>query len=368
MVLPTDSRGAHLLIDLDAIAANYRSLMERTGPAEVAAVVKADAYGLGMAEIAPVLAGAGCSTFFVATPDEGLALRAVLSNAEIHVFNGPLPGVLEDMTHQRITPVLNSLYQINLWVEHVQTADTPPPVDLQLDTGMSRLGFPTEELATLTANPDFMAALDVDVVLSHLACADDPSDDMNARQLETFAAMTCDLRGKRRSLAASSGLYLGDEYHFDLVRPGIALYGGNPQPEMPNPMTQALKIKGKILQVRSVDTPQSVGYGAMHQVSGPAQIATVALGYADGYLRSFSDSGKAWIGEHEVQVAGRVSMDLTTIDVTGVPSHLVYPGALVDFIGPGQTVDQMASDAGTIDYEILTRLGSRFDRQYTGGK
>ena len=209
--------------------------------------------------------------------------------------------------------------------------------------------------------------LHLDVILSHLACAHDPTHEMNAAQQTAFAIKAQNLSAKRKSLAASAGLFLGDRYHFDLVRPGIALYGGNPQPAGPNPMAQVLRIQGKILQVRSVDTPQSVGYGASYRVNGPTQIATVALGYADGYLRSFSNSGRAWIGGHEVQVAGRVSMDLTTLDVTGVPPHLVYPGASIDFIGPEQSLDQMAEDAGTIDYEILTRLGNRFGRHYLKG-
>jgi len=367
MVLSRDSRGAHLVIDLDAIAANYRLLQTKAGSAEVAAVVKADAYGLGMSQLAPVLSKAGCRTFFVATPEEGLALRDILPDSQIHIFNGPLPGITEEIIRAKLTPVLNSLYQVNLWLEHTGDSDGGVPVDLQLDTGMSRLGFPPDELDVLIGNNAFMAALGIDVVLSHLACADEPADAMNESQRSMFDELSSKLPATRRSLAASSGLFLGQPFHFDLVRPGVALYGGNPQPNTPNPMTQVLRIQGKILQVRSVDTPQSVGYGATHRVSGPAQIATVALGYADGYLRSFSNSGKAWIGDHEVQVAGRVSMDLTTLDVTGVPDHLVYPGTVVDFIGPSQSIDQVASDAGTIDYELLTRLGSRFDRQYVGG-
>ena len=371
MVLTTDIRGAHLLIDLDAIAANYRLLQRKAFGVEVAAVVKADAYGLGVAEVAPVLSDAGCRTFFTATPEEGFALRDLLPDADVHVFNGPVPGALEDLIRHSVTPVLNSIDQAELWASQIARSQDPghltPRADLHIDTGMCRLGLTLEEVDAFAENAALANILHLDVILSHLACAHDPTHEMNAAQQTAFAIKAQNLSAKRKSLAASAGLFLGDRYHFDLVRPGIALYGGNPQPAGPNPMAQVLRIQGKILQVRSVDTPQSVGYGASYRVNGPTQIATVALGYADGYLRSFSNSGRAWIGGHEVQVAGRVSMDLTTLDVTEVPSHLVFPGASVDFIGPEQSIDQMAEDASTIDYEILTRLGTRFGRHYLKG-
>ena len=371
MVLPTDTRGAHLLIDLDAIEANYRLLQREAAGVEVAAVVKADAYGLGVAEVAPVLSDAGCQTFFTATPEEGLALRDLLPDADVHVFNGPVPGVLEDMIRHHVTPVLNSIGQAEIWAGQIARLQDPdqaiPLADLHIDTGMCRLGLASEEVDALVENAALANILRLDVVMSHLACAQDPAHEMSAIQQTAFETKAQNILSKRKSLAASAGLFLGNQYHFDLVRPGIAIYGGNPQPGHTNPMVQVIKIQGKILQVRHIDTPQSVGYGADYRVDGPTQIATVALGYADGYLRSFSNSGRAWIGGYEVQVAGRVSMDLTTLDVTGVPSHLVLPGTLVDFIGPGQSIDQMASDAGTIDYEILTRLGTRLGRHYTKG-
>ena len=218
---------------------------------------------------------------------------------------------------------------------------------------MCRLGLALEEVDALAENAALANILRLDVVMSHLACAHDPAHEMNLVQQTAFETKAQNILSKRKSLAASAGLFLGNQYHFDLVRPGIAIYGGNPQPGRTNPMAQVLKIQGKILQLRHIDTPQSVGYGANYRVDGPTQIATVALGYADGYLRSFSNSGKAWIGGYEVQVAGRVSMDLTTLDVTSVPPHLSHTGALVDFLGPDQSIDQMAEDAGTIEYEVL---------------
>ncbi|MBN06720.1 MAG: alanine racemase [Rhodospirillaceae bacterium] len=371
MVLPTETRGANLLIDLDAIAANYRLLQREAEGAEVAAVVKADAYGMGMAEVAPVLSDAGCRTFFTATSEEGIALRDLLPDAGIHVFNGPMPGLVEDMIRHQVTPVLNSIDQAELWAEQIARFRDPdqatPLADLHIDTGMCRLGLALEEVDAFAENSALANIVKLDVALSHLACAHDPAHEMNAFQQAAFNTKAQNLSAKRKSLAASAGLFLGTQYHFDLVRPGIAIYGGNPQPGHPNKMTQVIKIQGRILQVRHVDTPQTVGYGATYRVEGPAQIATVAFGYADGYLRSFSNSGRAWIGGHEVQVAGRVSMDLTTLDVTGVPPRFIFPGALVDFIGPEQSITQMAEDAGTIDYEILTRLGSRFGRHYSKG-
>ena len=232
---------------------------------------------------------------------------------------------------------------------------------------MCRLGLTLKEVDAFAENAALANVLHLDVILSHLACAHDPAHEMNASQQTIFEKKAKNFSAKRKSLAASAGMFLGNQYHFDLVRPGIAIYGGNPQPGCTNPMAQVIRIQGKILQVRHVDTQHTVGYGATYSVVGPTQIATVALGYADGYLRSFSNTGRAWIGGHEVQVAGRVSMDLTTLDVTGVPPRFVFPGALVDFIGPDQSIDQMAKDAGTIDYEILTRLGSRFGRHYSKG-
>ena len=371
MVLPTETRGASLLIDLDAIAANYRLLQREAAGVEVAAVVKADAYGLGMAEVAPVLSEAGCRTFFTATLEEGFALRDLLPDVGIHVFNGPVPEVVEEMIRHHVTPVLNSIDQSEMWAGQMARFRDPnqlaPLADLHIDTGMCRLGLTLEEVDALAENAALTNMLRLDVVLSHLACAHDPAHEMNAFQQTAFETKAHKFSAKRKSLAASAGLFLGNQYHFDLVRPGIAIYGGNPQPGHTNPMSQVIRIQGKILQVRHVDTPQSVGYGGTYMVDGPTQIATVALGYADGYLRSFSNSGRAWIGGHEVKVAGRVSMDLTTLDVTGVPPHFVFPGAMVDFIGPEQSIDQMAEDAGTIDYEVLTRLGIRFGRHYSRG-
>ena len=367
MVLQINSQGSILTIDLDAIAYNYRLLKEKASPAKTAAVVKANAYGLGVERIAPLLQMVGCRTFFVATLDEAIQLRLILPKADIHVFNGILPGWPEVMIEYNLRPVLNRLDQINLWLRHVEKLETPILPDLHVDTGMSRLGLTPKEVETFVQTPGFSKGIKLDVLLSHLATADTPNHRLNQEQLNKFHKLEPQFRANRKSLAASSGIFLGSNYHFDLVRPGFALYGGNPVPELPNPMAQVIRLQGRILQVRSVDTPQGVGYGASYKVSGPTKIATVALGYGDGYLRSLGNTGKVWIEAHEAQVVGRISMDLTTVDVTPIPENLTQEGELVDFIGPGQTVDQVAATAGTIGYEFLTRLGARLHREYVGG-
>ncbi len=362
-----DVHGARLTIDLDAIVRNYRTLQEQAPHSETGAVVKANAYGLGLDQVAPALARAGCKTFFVATVDEAIALRDILPGADIHVFDGLLPGWSEPLAEIGAIPVINSLYQINLWLEHQETIGRKLPADIHIDTGMARLGLNEEELQAFRKSPDSGPKIEINIILSHLACSENTDHPLNEQQLAAFTDALTHFDGKKASLSASAGVFLGPEYHFDLTRPGIALFGGNPTPGSPNPMAQVIRLQGKILQVRSVDTPQTVGYGATHQASGPARIATVALGYADGYFRSLGNTGKAWIESHEVPVVGRVSMDLTTLDVSSVPDHLTAPGALVDFIGPQQSTDDVAHDADTISYEILTGLGRRFFRTYVGG-
>jgi len=362
-----DVHGARLTINLDAIVRNYRTLQKKAPNSETSAVVKANAYGLGLDRVAPALSRAGCSTFFVATVDEAIALRDVLPEAHIHVFDGLLPGWPEPLAEIKAFPVLNSLYQINLWLEHQETLGRTLPADIHIDTGMARLGLNEEELQAFRESPDIGPKIEIKTILSHLACGEDSVHPLNNQQLTAFTDALAHFEGQKASLAASAGVFLGTDYHFDLTRPGIALYGGNPTPDSPNPMAQVICLQGKILQVRSVDTPQTVGYGATHQASGPARIATVALGYADGYFRSLGNTGKAWIESHEVPVVGRVSMDLTTLDVSSVPDYLTAPGALVDFIGPQQSTDDVAHDADTISYEILTGLGARFYRTYVGG-
>lgn len=361
------SSGAILTIDLGALRANWQNLRDRLKGAGCAGVVKADAYGLGLEPVAKTLAGAGCRVFFVAHLDEGVALRAQLPKAEIHVLNGLLPGTATDFATHRLIPVLNSLGAIDEWRAFCRTRQSALAADIHIDTGMSRLGLPPDEVTTLAAEPARLDGMAPGYLMSHLACADEPDHPMNRQQLAAFVAVRRQLPLTRASLANSAGIFLGSDYHFDLTRPGIAVYGGNPLPGEPNPMAQVVRLQGKILQVRGVDTPQTVGYGATHRFAGPARIATVAVGYADGFLRSLGNAGCGFVGDIRTPVVGRVSMDLITLDVTSVPESESRPGCLIDLIGPNNDVDAVAATAGTISYEILTGLGRRYHRRYVGG-
>lgn len=362
---------AFLTIDLTAIAANYRRLQSESKSARTAAVVKADAYGLGAAEVGPTLARAGAESFFVAQLDEAIALRTALAEAHpqaaIHVLNGAMIGAEADYLAHRIVPVLNSLDDLRRWQALARERDEALPAVLHVDTGMNRLGLSPDELDALADDHDRLAGLNLTAIMSHLACAEEPDNPMNETQRAAFAAALTRLPPAPASLANSSGIFLGPGYHFDLLRPGVALYGVNPTPGLANPMAQVVSLKGKILQVREIDAPQTVGYGASHRVEGATRLATVGVGYADGYLRSLSNRGSAFVGDQRVAVVGRVSMDLITLDVTSVPRDQVRPGSLVDLLDPLHGVDALAEEAGTIGYEVLTALGHRYHRHYVTG-
>ncbi len=358
--------GAILTIDLGAIADNYRLLCRRLGGVACAGTVKADAYGLGAAAVAPALWAAGCRSFFVATLDEGLDLRAALPESEIFVLNGLVRGAAADYAGHTLLPVLNSLEEIAAWSAAASAGSAALPAAIHLDSGMSRLGLAPAELDRLVAEPERLAGIAATLVMSHLACPDEPEHPQNPLQLATFQRALARFRpaGSRRSFASSSAVFLAPEYHFDLARPGAALYGLRPTRKAPNPLRQVVRLQGKILQLRDVDTGTPVGYGASHRFARPARLATVGAGYADGYLRSLSNRGNAVAGGRRVPVVGRVSMDLITLDVSDVPAHELKPGDLVDLIGPDNPVDELADKAGTIGYEILTSLGRRYARSY----
>jgi alanine racemase len=361
--------GAILHIDLAAVQANYRSLAAQPHGA-CAAVVKADAYGLGLARVVPALARAGATTFFTALLGEAIGVRHGLATVSpapaVYVLNGLAAGPAADFLAHDVSPVLNSLGEIAAWAAAARAAGRALPAAIHIDTGMSRLGLPAPEVDSLAAEPDRLAGIDVRLIMSHLACADAPDHPLNGEQLAAFAAARARLPAAPASLANSSGIFLGPRYHFDLVRPGAALYGVNPTPRLPNPMRQVVRLQGKILQVREIDAPRTVGYGAAYRAAGPMRVATVAVGYADGFLRSASNRGSARIGRQRVSLIGRVSMDLSTFDVTEVAPEAAHPGALVDLIGPDLGVDAVAESAGTIGYEILTALGRRYHRVYSG--
>ena len=357
---------AVLEIDLSGIAANWRLLAALVKPAGCAAVVKADAYGLGAPQVSAALAAAGCGLFFVATLDEGIALRDVVpASCEIAVLNGPLPGSANEFVLHRLVPVLNEPGQIADWVEIAARRGRLSAI-LHVDTGMARLGLTMQEFERLAEGLSQQNAVRWRSLISHLACADQPAHPLNDLQRTRFASACRHFGGLPASLAASSGIFLGCGFHFDFVRPGAALYGINPQPGTPNPMRQVVRLKGRILQVREVDRGESVGYGAAHVMDHPGRLATVAIGYADGWLRSLSHRGSGWLGGKRLPLLGRVSMDLVVFDVSAAEPSLARPGGFIELLDDDYGVDSAAADAGTIGYEILTALGRRCRRVYCG--
>ena len=368
--LRTGGSAGLLTVDLDALAANWRLLRDRMGGsgagAACAAVVKADGYGLGAAPVARRLAAEGCTTFFVADPDEGIDLRRALPEAEIFVLNGLPPGAAPLFGRHRLAPCLSDPGQVRAWLEHCAEAG-PLPAALHVDTGMTRLGLDAGDLDALDL--DAVNALPGLVAMSHLACAEEPDHPLNRRQQAAFAAIRPRFPAARASLANSSGLFLGGDYRFDLGRPGYALYGGNPTPSAgANPMRPVVRLQAPVLQVREIREHRTIGYGATAAVAPPARIATLAAGYADGYLRAISNRGAVFFDGRACPVTGRVSMDLLTVDVTeAVQAGCdIRPGVLADLIDARHTIDDVAADAGTIGYEILTGLGSRYRRRYPG--
>jgi alanine racemase len=363
---------AILTIDLDALAANYRRLRELAAPAECAAVVKADAYGLGMAEAAPVLWRQGCKTFFVATPSEARDLRKLLPHAVIYVLAGLMPGTASMLHKHGLRPVLNSAEEIREWASVSAKAGEALPCAVHIDTGMNRLGLSAAEVDAVAGERSLWPAFRLSLIMSHLACADEPEHSKNAAQRKLFDELRARLPGALTSLANSAGILLGRAYAYDVVRPGIALYGGKPQARRPHEFAPVIHLKGRILQVRNVAAGETVGYGATRTLRRPSRVATVSVGYADGFFRSLSTKDGetgfvAYAGPHAAPILGRVSMDLITVDVTDVPETHSTRGAWVELMGPHITAQTVAHHAGTIDYEVLTNLGARALRRYIGG-
>jgi alanine racemase len=365
---PADRAGALLTIDLAAIRANYRLLRERLNGATCAAVVKADAYGLGARPVATALVDADCRHFFVAHLDEGVALRPNLpTDVELFVLHGAPPGTEADCLEHGLIPVLNGLEQVDGWTALARERGRALPAILQIDTGMSRLGLSPRELDAVTAEPGRLDGIDLRYVMSHLACAEQQDQPMNAGQLARFHAARERLPAAPASFANSSGIFLGAGYHFDLARPGAALYGVAPVAGRPNPMRPVIRLEGRVIQVRDIGAGDLVGYGATWRAAAPARIATVAVGYADGFPRTLSNRAVAYAGDTAVPLVGIVSMDTVTFDVSSLPeSEVPKPGGTVELIGERHPVDALAREAGTIGYEILTSLGGRYSRRYIG--
>jgi alanine racemase len=358
--------GALLTVDLAALRANYRMLAARLrGGARAAAVLKADGYGLGGAKIGSALRAEGCDFFFVALLAEAIDLRAALGDRPaIQVLNGIAPGAEEECIAAGVTPVLNSLEQLSAWHRAAERAGRRLGATLQVDSGMARIGMPASEVERLAATPALFERIEIGLVMSHLACADEPQHPANRAQLAEFLRLKALLPQAPASLANSSGIFLGEEFHFDVVRPGAALYGVNPIPGRPNPMRQVVRLEAKILQTRELPAGAGVGYGHSFHAERPMRAATIALGYGDGWPRRAS--GAAWHGDARLPFIGRVSMDSIILDITGLGDELPA-GTRVELIGPHQTVDEVAALAGTIGYEILTALGRRFHRIYVDG-
>jgi alanine racemase len=366
--VPAEARAA-LTINLDALRANWAELNRVSGNAECAGVIKADAYGLGLEEIAHALMRGGCRTIFVASIAEGKRVRAVQPGAIIYILDGLLPGAAPHYAGFDLRPCLSSLAEVHEWAAYCDAVGRRLAAAVHIDTGMNRLGLPEGEVDALAADTAIFQRFDCTLVMSHLACADDPAHPLNKRQKSAFDELRAKLPPTKASLANSGGVFLGPEYHYDLVRPGIALYGGRALEDRPNPMRWVVQLQARILQVRDTSVGETVGYGGTYTCERDSRIATIACGYADGFLRAISRVGRSsgavgFLGPHPVPIVGRVSMDLITVDVTDVPAAIAQRGAWVEVMGARTTVDDLTDRAGTIGYELLTRLGRRVHRVY----
>jgi alanine racemase len=364
------SRGV-LTVDLDAIVANWRKLEKAAVPAECAAVIKADAYGCGIDPVARALAAAGCKTFFVATLDEARAARTAAPSAAIYVLDGFFQNSGEAYAGINCQPVIGDLNELAEWDVFCRRTGWSGGAAIHIDTGMNRLGFTLTDAQSLI--PRIKAGNHgISLVMSHLACAEMLNHQLNAKQLSVFREIAGLFTGISASLSNSSGIFLGHQFQFDLVRPGVALYGVNPTPEADNPMQQVIELKARIVQIRNIERGESVGYGGTWSARRPTRLAIVAAGYADGYFRAGSSNdgtrgAEVVIAGQRCPIAGRISMDLMAIDITDVPHNAVRRGHMATLIGEGITVDELAHHFGTIGYEVLTSLGPRYARIYKGG-
>ncbi len=354
-----------LEIDLDAIAANWRLLRDRHGPDRATAgVLKADGYGLGAVAVAKRLHAEGCRHFFTAHLMEAVEIRPLLPDSMLCVLHGLGPGEEETFILHDIAPALGTLGEIEAWAAAARARGRRLPALLHIDTGMNRTGLSPVELERLTARAELLAPLDILFVMTHLVAADTPGAPMNAIQAEVFAAAAARFPGTRRSFANSSGIFLGPRFASDLARPGAALYGVNPTPGDANPMAPVARLRARIMQLRDVPAGEGVGYDHQWISPRPSRIATLPVGYADGYHRVLGDRAEVGLGGQLCPVVGRVSMDLITIDVTDCPAAAI--GDWCEVIGPAVPVERLATLAGTNAYEVLTSLGRRFHRRYLG--
>ncbi len=357
-----DRAGAVLEVDLGAVVANWNILRARHQSGAVAGVVKADAYGLGAPHVAPALHSAGCRHFFVAVLEEALAIRPMLPGAMVAGLNGLFPGTEPEYIAHDLIPVLGSLAEIDAWGAAARRVGRTLPAILHIDTGMSRLGMSPAEVVILQQDHSRLSGIKLRFVMTHLVSSEVRNDPLNEAQLRRFSAAWAGLPPAPRSLANSSGIFLGPGWGSDLARPGAALYGINPTPDAANPMHLPVRLRARVLAVRELSPGDTVGYNATWSAPAPSRIATAGIGYADGWHRAQSNHGAAVFDGRPVPLVGRVSMDLTTFDVTDHPT--IVPGCWLELIGPGRTPDEVAAAAGTNGYEVLTSLGRRFHRIY----
>ncbi len=352
-------------IDLGVIAENLLTLQIMCGNTEVAATIKADGYGLGAIRLAKTLYGAGCRTFYVAHLEEALAVRALHADTTIYVLHGIPKGHETEAFEKNITPIITDLGTLTRMRETAKNIGKAIPVNLHVDTGMNRIGFGATEWNMLVHTPSLIDGVDVKMVMSHFACSDEPLHPMNEQQREKFIGATKHFVSAKKTLANSHGVFLGSQMHFDQVRPGRALSGTNGLKGLKN----ALSVHAPIIQLRSIDSNGTVGYGATQRVQKGMRLAALAYGYADGLHRVFSNSDQT-TGHHfylhgiAVPVIGRVSMDLVMVDVSKVPENLVHVGGMVEIVGAHQSIDDWAAQIGTIGYELMTHLGNRIERSY----
>lgn len=372
---PIHSNG-RLTVDLDAIVGNWKKLAAKSDHGQCAAVVKADAYGLGAERVGKALYAAGCRDFFTATISEGIFMRKVAKDARIYIFNGFNPAAESDYRRHHLTPVINSPIGIADWLSKPRRTMR---CGLHIDTGMNCLGLTAEEFLTLANEPRALRQLNPELVISHFACADEPDHPLNATQIKAFRERSALFPDARKSLANSAGIFLGGQTNFDLLRPGISLYGGDAVNNVKNPMKPVVRLEGRILQIKQAKKGETVGYGAPEKLKRDTTVAVIGIGYADGFHRqasgagtlfrnkTMSPGGMAMIGKHKVPILGRVSMDLMTVDVTDIPARTLARTEWIDLINKDIRVDDLAAAAGTIGYEILTSLGRRYERVYVGG-
>ncbi len=353
-----------LEINLKNLEENYKVLQKQANAhVNISGVIKANAYGLGTEAVATTLQKLNCPQFFVANLDEALSVREYDKQTPIAVFGGLAAKTEGEYLENDILPVLNSLEDIRNWQNFARLKNVQLPSILHFDTGMNRLGLSKNDILLLK-NKETLKNLDVQLVMTHFACADEKDHPLTAQQAADFKEIAQLYPNAKKSLSNSSGLFRNTDYHYDMARPGYALYGGNPTPETTNPMHNVVSLYSKILQIRDCKKDQSIGYGANHKFNQDTRTATIGLGYADGFTRNNGGVAKVYYNNIACPVIGRVSMDLITVDISHINHKDIHQGAVIEILGPNQSVDDFAAYTNTIGYEVLTSLGARYKRHY----